>query len=101
MIVSSISEQYGIRVYSKEFKEMKWDEFKALVSGIGPKTALGRIVSIRLENDKETLKSFTPEMKKIRNDWQRKQAKQKSQTEVNDYLEAIKNAFITMAKGGE
>ena len=80
---------------------MKWDEFKALLCGIGPKTALGRIVSIRLEDDKETLKHFTPEMKKIRNEWQIKQAKQKSQADVDSYLESIKNAFIAMAKGGD
>ena len=101
MIVSSIAEQYGIRVYSKEFKEMKWNEFKALLGGIRPNTALGRIVSIRLEDDKETLKHFTPEMRKIRNEWQRKQAKQKSQADVDSYLESIKNAFIAMAKGGD
>ena len=80
---------------------MKWDEFKALLSGIGPNTALGRIVSIRLEDDKETLKHFTPEMRKIRNEWQTKQAKQKSQADVDSCLESIKNAFIAMAKGGD
>lgn len=80
---------------------MKWKEFKALLGGIGPKTALGRIASIRLEDDKETLKHFTPEMRKIRTDWQKKQAKQKSQTDVDSYLESIKNAFIAMAKGGD
>ncbi|MFR6462092.1 MAG: Gp15 family bacteriophage protein [Anaerostipes hadrus] len=38
-MVSSFAEQYGIRIYSKEFKEMQWHEFKALLCGIGPDTA--------------------------------------------------------------
>ena len=40
---------------------MKWDEFQALLVGIGPETPLGNIVSIRAEDDPEILKHFTRE----------------------------------------
>lgn len=100
MIVSSFAEQYGIRIYSDTFKKMKWDEFGALLSGIGPDTALGRIVSIRSEDDKDVLKEFTPEMKRIRSEWRNRMAKAKSTEERDRFVEAMKQAFISMA-GGE
>ena len=54
---------------------MSWDEFSDLLSGIGPDTALGRIVVIRAEEDEEILKHFTPEQCRIRREWRTKQAK--------------------------
>lgn len=79
---------------------MKWGEFSALLTGIGPDTALGRIVSIRAENDKEVLKNFTPEMNKVRNEWMSRRAKQKSKKECEDFVEAMKHAFMAMAGVG-
>lgn len=35
---------------------MSWDEFRDLLSGLSPDTALGRMVAIRAEEDKEILK---------------------------------------------
>lgn len=97
MIVSSLAEQYGVRVYSQEFKKMPWHEFKALLCGIGPDTALGRIVSIRMEDDKEVLKEFTKEQHRIRNEWRNKIAKQKKDKDVDEFLETMKQAFISMS----
>ena len=48
---------------------MSWDEFITLLSGLNGETPLGHIVSIRAEKDPERLKQFTPEERKIRNDW--------------------------------
>ena len=42
---------------------MKWDEFKDMLSGLGPDTPLGRIVAIRSEDDPEVLKNFSSEQK--------------------------------------
>jgi hypothetical protein len=78
---------------------MKWDEFRARLIGIGPETPLGRIVAIRSEDDKEMLKHFTPEQKRIRNEWMQKRAKAKNQHETEEFLEAMKNALIAMAGG--
>lgn len=99
MIASSFAEQYGVRLYSKDFAEMRWDEFVSLLSGIGPNTALGRVVSIRAENDKEMLKHFTPGMKKIRDEWRLKKARQMSVSQRDAFLEEMKNTFIRMAGG--
>lgn len=43
---------------------MQWHEFKALLCGIGPDTSLGRIVSIRLEDDNEVSKSLLQDKKR-------------------------------------
>ena len=71
LIVSSVLEQYGIRIYSAEFKGMKWLEFSALISGIGPDTALGRVVAIRAETDKEVIKHFSDDQRRIWREWRR------------------------------
>nr|DAE16534.1 MAG TPA: hypothetical protein [Siphoviridae sp. ctqBH20] len=78
---------------------MKWSEFRDLLVGLGPDTALGRIVSIRSEEDKEILKRFTKEQKRIRNEWRARRAKQIKPEDMNDILEGFKKAFISMAGG--
>ena len=40
-----------------------------------PETPLGRVVSIRSENDKEVLKNFTKEQHRIRNEWRSRMTK--------------------------
>lgn len=82
---------------------MPVDEFKDLLSGLGPDTALGRVVQIRAESDSERLKQFSKEQRKIHSDWQEKLATMKSEQEITDATNAIKNAFIALAgiQGGE
>lgn len=75
---------------------MKWDEFKDFLSGLGSETPLGRIVSIRAEEDEEVLKHFTKEQHRIRNDWRKKQAKNVSEKQLHNVLESLKNTFISM-----
>lgn len=96
MIVSSFQTQYGIRL-SKEINEMPWDEFKQLLSGIGPDTPLGRIVAIRSETDKKVLKHFTKDQKRIRNEWMRRKAKRVSEADMEKILDGFKQAFLDMA----
>lgn len=90
---------YGLRL-SRELPGMKWREFAALLAGLDAKTPLGRIVSIRSEDDPKRLKDFTPEMRKIRARWRQRKAKAMPQKNVDKFLESMKNAFISMA-GGE
>lgn len=59
--------QYGIRLGNEQ--EMTWQEFSILLQGIMPKTPLGYVVQIRSEENRETLKYFTPEQKRIRDEW--------------------------------
>ncbi len=78
---------------------MKWDEFQALLSGTGPDTALGRVVSIRSEKNKDVINNFSPEHRRIHSEWQKRIAKNKTQEEHENFLETMKNAFIAMAGG--
>ena len=79
---------------------MKWAEFASLLSGLGPDTALGRIVAIRTEDDKNVLENFTPEQHRIRNEWRYRRAKQIAATadraQVEAQLDAIKMGFLSL-----
>lgn len=78
---------------------MKWREFAAYMSGLDGKTPLGRIVSIRAEEDGEILKQFTPEQKKIRNDWRLRKAKKIPKKDLAAIYDQFKNMFISLAGG--
>lgn len=98
MIVASFQSQYGLRL-SKEINTMPWDEFADLLSGIAPESPLGRMVAIRAEDDKEMLKHFSKEQHRIRNEWRSRNAKKVTSERLNDTLESLKKAFISMSKG--
>jgi hypothetical protein len=95
LIVASFQSEYGIRL-SRDLDGMKWQEFSSYINGLGADTPLGRIVSIRAENNAEVLKEFTPEQRRIRNEYRRKIAGQKSDKDVDKALDQIKQAFIAM-----
>lgn len=100
MIISSFQSQYGIRLSRELPAGMKWDEFRDLLIGLGPDTALGRVVAIRAEDRKEYLENFTSEQHRIRNEWQRKRAKYLVQTitkeQMNNTMNMFKTAFLNM-----
>ncbi len=91
--------QYGIRVLSEEFKSMSWDEFSALLRGLDSETPLGRIVRIRSEQDSNVLKSFTPEQRRIREEWRSKSVKNIRTEDMSVVLEGFRQAFISLAGG--
>lgn len=72
---------------------MQWDEFCTLLSGIMPKTPLGQVVSIRSEEDKETLKTFNENQRKIRQDWRRKQARLSTEEENELMMKKLELMF--------
>lgn len=78
---------------------MPWHEFADLLAGLNSETPLGRMVSIRLEDDEETLKHFTKEQHKIRNEWQKKIAVNRSEEETQDFISAMQKALMKMAGG--
>ena len=80
---------------------MKWDEFRDFLSGIGPDTPLGRIVSIRAEDDEDVLKHFTKEQHRIRNEWKQRSAAAISPDQMDQILKGFKQAFISMTGGGQ
>ena len=83
-------EQYGIRLTETE---MSWREFSNLLACLSADTALGRIVSIRSENDAEVLKNFTAGQKEVRAEWRNSHRKELSQKEYN----ASMNSLLAMA----
>lgn len=96
MIVSSFQTQYGIRL-SHDLGSMSWLEFSYLIEGLSGDTPLGRIISIRGENDPDVLKEFTPQMKQVRSEYRKKMAMQKPSEEVERAYEGFKQAFIKLA----
>lgn len=96
LIVASFQSQYGIRL-SRDLKGMKWSEFRALLIGLSPETPLGRVVSIRAEDDKEILKHFSEEQHRIRSEWHRQRAREVKPQDMERMLEQLKQAFISMA----
>nr|DAP40523.1 MAG TPA: hypothetical protein [Caudoviricetes sp.] len=98
LVISSFQTQYGLRL-SRELQQMKWDEFKDMLSGLGPDTPLGRMVSIRSEDDPEILELFSPEQKRIRMEWRTRAAKDMSQEDMDNFLETMKQALIQAAGG--
>lgn len=96
LVVASFQTQYGIRL-SRDLSGMSWREFSYLINGLSGETPLGRIIQIRSENSPDNLKNFTPEEKKIRNEYRRKMAKQKSQKEVASAIENFKQAFVRLS----
>lgn len=102
MIEASIASQYGIRLRSDP--DMTWDEFETLVSRLLPESPLGYIVQIRSENDREKLKNFTPEQKRIRAAWRTRHMKN-VQMKPEDAAKAVQQFEKMMAamfgRGGE
>ncbi len=102
LIEASIAKQYGIRL--RNSLDMSWQEFVTLISGLMPDTPLGNIVSIRAEKDPKTIKSFSPEQKKIRNNWMKRQmkVKEKNPERIEKELENLSNMLKNMfGKGGK
>lgn len=76
---------------------MPWEEFKQMLAGIGPDTPLGRIIAIRSETDKNVLKHFTKDQRRIRSEWLSRRAKKVSEKDTESVLEGFKQMFISMA----
>lgn len=100
LIVSSFLSQYGLRIRTREFETVSWDEFKALLSGLSPDTALGRIVAIRSETDKDIIKHFTQDQKKIYDDWRSRGASSMSEEDYDKQMAALERMIAAMAGGG-
>ena len=96
LIEASFAKQYGIRLRSEP--DMSWSEFCTLLSGIMPNTPLGQIVNIRSENDKEILKNFTKEQRKIRSDWRSRNTLKVNTSNYEEAMNMFKNMFKFLAE---
>lgn len=97
LIESSFLKQYGIRLRSID--DMPWNEFCSYLSGIMPDTPLGSIVQIRSEENKEIIKNYTKEQKKIRADWLNRNVKIMDKKDSDSAIEGFKQMFMQLAKG--
>ena len=95
LVEASFQSMYGIRL-SRELRGMKWREFTALVAGLDHKTPLGRVVSIRAEDDPARLKAYTPTMRRIRSEWRIRRARQMPRENVDAFLMSMKQAFLSL-----
>lgn len=96
LIVSSFLTQYGLRIRTKEFETVSWEEFKALLSGIAPETPLGRIVAIRSETDKKVIKQFSCDQKRIYDEWRNRKAENMTKQTFEQEMKALENMFADM-----
>lgn len=75
---------------------MKWQEFKSLIAGLGPDTPLGRVVSIRAEDDADVIKKFTKEQHRIRNEWREKSANSMTQQQYDAEMSNLEAVFASI-----
>lgn len=67
LIEMSIAKQYGILPSQQE--KLCYSDWSKLVAGLMEDTPLGRTVALRMENDPEVVKNFTPSQKRERSKW--------------------------------
>lgn len=96
MIVSSFLSQYGLRIRTKEFETVTWDEFRALIAGLSPETALGRVVAIRSEKDKDIIKQFTMDQRRIYDDWRNREVKEMDEKTFEKEMADLEKMFAAM-----
>ena len=75
---------------------MRWSEFRSLLVGISPDTALGRIVAIRAEDDKDMLKNFSADQHRIRNEWRAKHARSMNKKDAKATIAEYERIFLEM-----
>lgn len=97
VIASSLKTQYGYSI-RKEIDNLSWGELSSDIAGLSGDTPLGNLVETRSENDPERLKNFTPNQKKIRNEWRNKQAKKVNTDTYEEAMKNFENMFIAMAR---
>lgn len=101
MIISSFLSQYGLRIRTKEFETVSWDEFRSLLAGLSSDTALGRVVAIRSETDKNVIKHFTKDQKRIHEEWQNRNVKEMSQETFEKEMANLEAMFAGLFGQGE
>ncbi len=100
MIISSFLTQYGLRIRTKEFESVSWDEFRSLLSGLSPDTPLGRVVAIRAETDEDILEHFTTDQKRIHDAWRARRAERMTDEDYNQQMAELERMISALCGGG-
>lgn len=72
---------------------MSWDEFRALLAGLSPDTALGRVVAIRAETDENMIKHFSADQKRIYEEWRNRRVRTMPQEEFAQEMRKLEQMF--------
>lgn len=106
LIEQSIAKQYGI--LPSQQGDLSYSDWAKLVSGLMDDTPLGRVVSVRCEQDKDIIKHFTADQKRIQAEWNRIRAqklqKQYESGDGDDYkksMQALQSMFAALAGGAK
>ena len=100
LIVSSFLTQYGLRIRTKQFESVTWDEFRSLLAGIAPETPLGRVVAIRAETDKNVIKNFTRDQKRIYDGWRNRKAESMTPETYEQQMQYLEQMMASLCGGG-
>jgi len=87
-----------LRIRTKEFESVSWDEFKSLLSGIDPETSLGRMVAIRSESDKNVIKNFNKDQKRIHDAWRNRKAETMPPATYKQEMKALEKMFADLCR---
>lgn len=85
-----------MRIRTKEFESVSWDEFKALLAGLAPETPLGRIVAIRSETDKNVIRHFSKDQKRIYDEWRNREVKEMNQATFEKEMAGLEKMFAAL-----
>lgn len=77
---------------------MGWDEFKSLLAGIDPETPLGRIVAIRAETDKDVIKNFNKDQKRIYNEWRNRKVESMTPATYEQEMADLEKMFAQLCR---
>lgn len=78
---------------------VSWSEFCALLSGISPDTALGRVVAIRAEEDENMIAQFSSEQRRIYDAWKLRQANELAGAAFEEEMAALERMFAAACGG--
>lgn len=93
-----MKKDYNLDMDKETLEKLPADIFMVYLAGLSPNSPLGRVVSIRAEDDKEILETFTKEQLRIRNDYRRKIAKRNKDNINKEAYENEINAIVEMFK---
>ena len=106
LIEQSIAKQYHI--LPSQQMDLKFSDWVKLVSGLMDNTPLIRVVHIRMEKDRNVIKKFNAEQRKLRNDWAAFKASKLRSTNTNSkvidwdkQITALQNSLSKMFKKGK
>ena len=78
---------------------MAWDEFSDLLAGLNEGTPLVRVAQIRTETDRDAIAQMTPAQRRMRMEWQRRNAMKRPQSETEAFIADMQKALAGMFGG--